>query len=201
VLGYPTSDERRASGRVYFTTFQNGIVYWTATGGAWAVEGAIAQKWLALGALGSGFGLPITNETATPDGVGRYNHFANGSSIYWSPATWAQSVSGQIRSHWGRLGWERGLLGYPASDERPTADGRGRHNRFQNGAIYWTPSGGPHGVYGSIHSRYVAPGAETSRLGLPISDEYAVPGGRASDFEHGRITWNAQTGAITVSYR
>ncbi len=145
--------------------------------------------------------MPTTNETLTPDGVGRFNHFAEGASIYWTRKTGAWSVQGRIRDLWAEPGWKLGESRYPTSDERPTGDGRARYTTFQNGRIYWTPSGGAHGVYGSIHSRYVALGAESSRLGLPTSDEYAVPGGRASDFEHGHIAWNARTGATTVSYR
>ncbi|WP_448627008.1 N-acetylmuramoyl-L-alanine amidase [Geodermatophilus sp. URMC 64] len=200
-LGYPTSDERGASGGVRFSMFQDGIIYWTSATGAHVVQGSIARKWMALGALSSGFGVPTTDERATPDGVGRYNHFANGSSIYWTPATGAQSVSGQIRNLWGALGWERGLLRYPTSDEKPTADGRGRMNTFQTGAIFWSPTVGAHAVYGSIYQRYAALGGVTSSLGYPTSEEYAVPGGRASDFEHGRITWTAATGAVTVTTR
>jgi uncharacterized protein with LGFP repeats len=201
VLGLPVSDEESAAGGVRSSRFQNGVVYWSPTGGAWAVEGDIAKKWLRLGGLASGMGLPISNEKPTPSGVGRYNHFANGSSIYWSPTTGAQAVSGQIRARWAATGWERGALGYPTADERPTADGRGRYSTFQQGAVLWTASGGPHAVYGSIYQRYVAMGGVQSRLGYPTTDEHAVPGGRASDFQHGTLTWNASTGAITVTYR
>jgi uncharacterized protein with LGFP repeats len=199
VLGFPTSDERTASGGVHFTPFEHGVVYWTATSGARAVQGAIAAKWMAPGALGSDFGVPVTNELPTPDGVGRFNHFANGSSIYWSPSTGAQAVNGQIRGLWAELGWERGQLRYPTSDERTTADGRGRYSTFQNGAVFWTPARGPVAVYGAIHTRYAEMGGVTSALGQPIRSEYAVPAGRASDFEHGRITWDARTGAVSVT--
>ncbi len=201
VLGYPTSDERRAPGDVHFSTFERGVVYWTPTGGARAVQGAIAGKWTALGALGSSLGLPVTNELSTPDQVGRFNHFANFSSIYWSPTTGAQAVGGQIRDLWAQLGWERGLLRYPTSDERTTPDGRGRYSTFQNGAVFWTPARGPVAVYGAIHARYAALGGVTSALGQPTRSEYTVPSGRASDFEHGRIAWDARTGAVTVTYR
>ena len=40
---------------------------------------------------------------------------------------------------WAELGWERGFLGYPVSDELPTTDGVGRYNQFQHGLIYRTP--------------------------------------------------------------
>jgi len=31
---------------------------------------------------------------------------------------------------------------------------------------------------------------------LPTSGEYAIPGGRASNFEHGVLSWNAATGQV-----
>ena len=83
------------------------------------VHGAIAQKWQSLGGVGGFLGAPLTNETPTPDGVGRFNDFAGG-SIYWTPALGAHEVHGQIRSKWESLGWERKLS--RLSDQR--RDGR-----------------------------------------------------------------------------
>jgi uncharacterized protein with LGFP repeats len=201
-LGFPTSDEQAAANGVRYSTFQDGGVYWTSAGGAQVVQGSIHRRWTALGGLtGSGFGIPVTSEVATPDRMGRFTEFSSYASIYWTPVTGAQSVRGQIRDLWAGLGWERSPLGYPTADERVTVDGRGRYSTFQNGAVYWTPAGGPRAVYGSIDQRWVALGGVTSSLGYPTSNEYAVPGGRASDFEHGRITWTAATGAITVASR
>ena len=84
-------------------------------------------------------------ELSTPDGIGRYNHFENG-SIYWSPATGAFEIHGPIRTKWEELGWERSFLGYPLSGVLPTVDGAGRYARFQHGLISWTPQGGAKAV-------------------------------------------------------
>ena len=86
-------------------------------------------------------GYPLTDETTTPDGVGRYNHFQSG-SIYWTPSTGAHEVHGAIRGLWASLGWERSWLGYPISSELTTPDGVGRYSLFQHGGIFWTPTGG-----------------------------------------------------------
>ena len=53
------------------------------SGGPWAGKQAL--------------GYPTTDEMATPDGVGRYNHFSGavGHSIYWSPKTGAHWVAGR----------------------------------------------------------------------------------------------------------
>jgi hypothetical protein len=88
-----------------------------SSAGAFEVHGAIRQKYLALGAEASILGYPRTDETGTPDGIGRYNHFQAG-SIYWTPGTFAHEVHGLIRELWSNSGWERNpQLGYPISDE------------------------------------------------------------------------------------
>ena len=87
------------------------------TSNAHEVHGAIHAKYLALGAETSILGYPTTDETGTPDGIGRYNHFQAG-SIYWTPNTGAYEVHGLIREFWAANGWERNPnLGYPISDE------------------------------------------------------------------------------------
>ena len=42
-------------------------------------------------------------------------------------------------------------------------------------------------------------GWELSSLGYPVSNEYAIPGGRRSDFQHGSITYRFSDGAILLS--
>ncbi|NBH02563.1 hypothetical protein [Amycolatopsis sp. SID8362] len=199
-LGYPSGAEFPVStGRRQ--NYQYGIIDYSSATGAWEVHGAILGRDYALGGPAGLLGFPVTDETGTPDGVGRYNHFANGASIYWTPATGAWSTHGAIRSHWATLGWETGPVGYPTTDETGTPDGIGRYNHFTKGAsIYWTPTTGAWGVYGAIRNQWAALGWERSALGYPISDEYAITGGRRSNFQHGYISWNAATGATTVTY-
>jgi len=104
--------------------FQNGTICWHPSTGAFEVHGSIRARWLAMGGTSSIPGYPTTNEQTTPDGIGRYNHFQNG-SIYWTPATGAHEVYGAIRARWAELRWERGLLGYPTA--APHEDTRNRN--------------------------------------------------------------------------
>ncbi len=135
-LGYPTSDESQAAGGRY-STFQGGAVYWSPATGAHEVHGAILSKWISLGAERSFLGFPTSNERAAVGG--RFNTFQGG-VVYWSPATGAHEVHGAIYSAWAGLGWERGFLGFPTSDEY--AYNGGRRSDFQGGFIVWTPQGG-----------------------------------------------------------
>ena len=106
---------------------------------AFQVYGEIAVKWNALGAAGGFLGAPLNDETGTPDGVGRYNHFENG-SIYWTPQTGAHEVHGLIRDKWASMSWERGKLKYPISDE--FQDGAYRRTNFQGGFVRWSEKTG-----------------------------------------------------------
>src|SRR6185436_3683203 len=107
---------KTAGGKGWFQRFQNGSIYWSQATGASEVHGAIAEKWAALGSEQSVLGFPVTDELTTPDTIGRFNHFQNG-SIYWSPDTGAFEVHGAIRDKWESLGWEQSFLGYPITDE------------------------------------------------------------------------------------
>jgi hypothetical protein len=107
----------------------------TRCGDSPAVVGEIERKYLALGGCTSILGAPFSEERGTPDTVGRYSVFTEG-SIYWTPALGAWEVHGRIRDAWGESGWEVGPLGYPISDE-VAVDG-GRRSTFQHGSITWT---------------------------------------------------------------
>jgi hypothetical protein len=182
-----------------------GVGFWSAGGGTRcgsspAVVGEIEKKYNALGGCTSVLGVPVMAEAGTPDGAGRYSVFDKG-SIYWTQATGAFEVHGVIRDAWAQLGWEAGLLGYPISDETGTPDGVGRYNVFQNGSIYWTPQTAAYEVGGRIRDAWAAVGWEAGELGYPTSNEYAVSGGRRSDFQHGSITWTqaSDTTAVTLA--
>ena len=200
VAGYPTTDETATpDGTGRFNHFTGASIYWTPATGAHEVHGLIAAHYGELGGPTSLLGYPLTDETATPDGTGRFNHFTGG-SIYWTPATGAHEVHGAIREQWAAMGWERSVAGYPTTDETdiPGVPG-GRMNAFSatNLVIYWSASTGAHETYGSIRQYYTdAAGGPAGRLGLPTSGEYAIPGGRASNFEHGVLSWNAATGQV-----
>jgi glucose/arabinose dehydrogenase len=133
-FGYPTTDEIAVTGgRASY--FQNGRYYWSASTGAHEVHGNNLAKYLQFNGP-TGFGLPTTDEMPTPDGVGRFNHFTGGRSIYWTPATNSHAVYGAIRTRWQALGWERSRLRYPTTDEYAVPNGR--RNDFQGGSITYS---------------------------------------------------------------
>ncbi|UKA72721.1 polysaccharide deacetylase family protein [Arthrobacter sp. FW306-06-A] len=154
-LGFPLIDETATpGGGGQYNDFERGTVYWSPGTGAHEVHGAIRGRYFELGGPSGVLGFPVTDETGTSDGVGRYNHFSGtnaGSSIFWSPAAGAHEVYGAIRAQWAVLGWERSRLGYPTSGEYGITGGR--RNDFQQGSILWhAASGRTEVVYTSFPS-------------------------------------------------
>jgi hypothetical protein len=96
----------------------------------------IDDKYAETGGPSGRLGMATTPEAPTPDGVGKFRHFARG-SIYWHPKTGAHMVIGLILARWSELGWEKSYLGYPLTDEINLSDGSGRVSRFQNGELVW----------------------------------------------------------------
>ena len=151
-LGDPLEPEHLTlDGIGRYRHYQLGSIYWTSDTGAHEIHGAINEKWISLGSENSPLGYPITDETSTPDGIGRFNHFIKvpghehhgllninqPGSIYWTPNTGAHEVYGLIRQKWAEMGFEQGPLGYPITGEKDFAFDRGRYNEFQGGSIYY----------------------------------------------------------------
>jgi hypothetical protein len=198
---FPTTDETGVDdGRGRFNHFTGGkAIYWTPETRARVIEGEILTKWLSVGG-GRAYGYPVTDELTTPNGRGKYNHFENDRSIYWSPETRAHTVYSTIRTKWASLGWENGFLGFPATDQTRTPDGRGEFVHFQGGSIYYSASSGTREIHGPIWNKWAAEGFERG-YGYPVTDVVALPDGRGqyAHFQDGRsIYYSPQTGAHLV---
>jgi LGFP repeat len=141
---HPSIDQKVGSPKLLRAGFeqqcQNATAYGAFGSPPKEVYGAIRDRFVQFRGPDGWLGYPLTDETAAPDGEGRFNHFENG-SIYWHPATGAFEVHGEIRNKWAALGWEGSWLGYPTSDEIDFADA-GRISQFQHGSIYFWPDTG-----------------------------------------------------------
>jgi M6 family metalloprotease-like protein len=192
-------------GAGYYQKFQNGAIYWTQATSAHEVHGMILAKYNAIGGTAA-LGYATTDETSgKTDPNVRYNHFQRG-TIGWKSATGAHEVHGDIWLKYVGLGGPDGFLGAPLTDESATVDSVGRYNQFAGGAIYWTPATGAHEIHGLICQRWANLGWERSYLGYPVSDEQVTPNltingaaqGRVSAFQHGRIYYTPNSGAVDV---
>lgn len=73
-----------------------------------------------------------------------------------------------------------------------------RKGSTTDGSIYWTPATGAHEVHGPIRAKWAELNWEKGSLGYPVTDEYAVTGGRESEFQKGFLTLNTATNTVSV---
>jgi uncharacterized protein with LGFP repeats len=183
-LGLPTTDELAATSAGRVSHFQNGDLYALLGVGVYEVHGAIRDRYNALGGASSFLGLPTSDELAATS-AGRVNHFQHG-DLYALLGVGVYEVHGAIRDRYNALGGASGFLGLPTTDEL-AATSAGRVNRFQGGDLYALLGVGVYYVRGSIRVEYNALGGASSFLGLPTTDEIAIPGGWYNNFQHGSI--------------
>jgi hypothetical protein len=140
-IGLPTAAEAAiGGGRRQF--FQNAQMYWrNGSARAFMVMGAILAKFLNTGGTAA-WGFPVSHESDILNhaniAIGRISEF-EGCSIYWSGATGAAIVYGDIRDKYRSVGGPTSELGFPTSDESdaPGAAAPARINSFQHGSIAW----------------------------------------------------------------
>lgn len=187
-LGLPVGPETPLpDGRGRYQPFQHGSLYWTPETGAQMVRGAILAEWGRQGYEGGPAEYPVGPEVPTPHRDGAVQPFEGG-PFYFSPATGAHRVEGLVLGKYAELGFENSWLGFPVAGELPLKD-FGRYSRFEGGNIYWSPLSGAWAVRnGPIMDAWRDAGFENGRLGFPISDEFAIPGGVQQNFQHGVIT-------------
>jgi hypothetical protein len=190
-LGAPTSNPYQLGNRTV-EDFRGGRIYWNWQG-AHEVHGGIYARYNTLLQNGRNLGAPITDETATPNGDGFYNHFEFG-SIYWTETTHGIGIWGNFRDRWATLGWERGRLAYPRLEPTRSQGAVGWFAQFQGGNMYAISENSPAWeVWGSILAEYGRLGWERSWLGYPITGEgdsgFWCSKGKFNRFEHGYIDW------------
>jgi len=200
-LGWPTSDE--TDGPISGTrmnAFAGGKILWKAkNGGAFPLWGGIETAWDKLGDQQASMGVPSSYEYTSKTIAGLTKQNFTGGEIYWSTELRARAVYGGIGRLYREMGAEASVLGQPLTSEYGVTNGRATD--FAKGAIYYSKGIGTHEVQGDIYKKYQQLGGVTGRLGFPTSNEHDVPGGKASDFQGGTLTWNSTTGVVTVTYR
>lgn len=175
-LGAPTSNEiLNPDGVGKRASFEGGSsIYWHPDTDANQIGGLIGDKFADFGYEAGKLGYPITDELTNSDD-GKRQAFQNDSSIYYTAATGAHQIGGDIGKRWGELGWEESYLGYPTTDELATPNGQGRLNHFEMGSIYWSGSSGAHDLTAELVTLWGALGWEEGELGFPTRNAERGP--------------------------
>jgi hypothetical protein len=193
-LGEPMFD-RDPQGRGYMVLYTTGgAVFWVGKPEAFCMWGPIFAKWQAIGGSDVDYlGVPATDVTPTPDGVGRFVHFFGGGSIYWGPKFGAHEVHGAIKAKWASMGYEKSIYGYPKTDELPGREPPphgpiGAFSRFDRGTIYWSPRHGAFPLPDVIDQIYQEMHAELGCFGYPLWSGNETSVLTPVNFEGGRVT-------------
>lgn len=144
-----------------------------------------------LGPLGAAVGEPY------PIGAdGMAQDFVNG-KIFYSPATGANVVTGQVLAKYESVGGPEGDLGFPITSE---VDGgvapASRMSTFaaeDKPLIFWTPDHGAVIVRGPMRIAWDKLGGATGEIGVPKSDQTQNGEVITQTFSGGSISWNSET--------
>jgi hypothetical protein len=199
-LGEPTEAPRLRSGiGAWYQRYDLGaFMYHPSAGAAFEIHGSIYRRYVAIGEPDM-LGFLVTDESLATEASGRKNVFSKG-GIYWSSATGAFEVTGQLYLDYENLGESR-AWGFPVN--APTAIASGRELILQRARMYHrTGAPAAHEVHGAILAQFLATSG-TNAWGLPVGNEGSVRKGsqeigRRSQFERCTFYWSGQTGAHEV---
>lgn len=217
VLGVPTDDESYRGDEVA-QTFSGGQLTWNRRTNTFAttppeladqlaglqVPGDVTTAIAAarrsaggsLGPLGAADGEQYAIGT---DGAGQ--NFAGG-KIFYSPATGANVLTGQVLAKYESVGGPEGDLGFPTSNEDD--GGLAPMSKVASFAaadrpvIFWTPDFGAVIVRGAMNAAWTKLGGATGELGAPTADQTASDDVVTQKFSGGAISWNGKTNAFTT---
>lgn len=183
----------------YVQLFDAGLIsYNESIGAAFEMHGSIFQYYKTI-ANKSELGYPVSDEINTTKAGGRKSIFSKG-GIYWSAATGAFPVTGQLYLDYEQLG-ESAYIGMPVAAANNINNGR--EQLFEKARMYFK-NGSPKAfeVHGAILEKFLTTGG-VNTWGYPVTNELDVKNGSSSmgkfsDFENCTIYWSSSTGAFEV---
>jgi uncharacterized protein with LGFP repeats len=133
------------------------------------------------------------------DGLGQ--NYAGG-KIFYSPATGANVVTGQVLAKYESVGGPQGDLGFPTSNE---ADGGLAPTSTivsfaaaDQPVIFWTPDFGAVIVRGAMNAAWAKLGGATGELGAPTADQTENGDVVTQKFNGGAISWDKTSGEFST---
>lgn len=167
-------------------SYANGVIAWTAAGGAHALSGAIRTQFGALGGLGGYLGWPTGDQTCDTNNL--CSQAFQGGTVYADANGATTVMQAAILDLYTAMGGPSGTLGAPIGSSNPI--GSGRVQAFQNGAIAWSSIGGAQALTGSIRTAYGELGGVGGSFGWPVTGTNSFAdngGGQAQGFQNGVI--------------
>jgi uncharacterized protein with LGFP repeats len=125
-----------------------------------------------------------------------------GGKIFYSPATGANVVSGQVLKKYESVGGPKGDLGLPTANETDgglkTGSRVSTFSAEDKPVIFWTPDYGAFIVRGAMNAAWDKLGGAAGPLGPPVSDQ-TVDGSVVSQrFTGGEVSWDKRTNKFST---
>jgi uncharacterized protein with LGFP repeats len=152
-------------------------MYWSKGTGARYLTGHALTRYVQLGEMSSPLGLPVTDIDKTRDGKGTHARFQHG-GIYDGPGHGAHALWGPVWHKWLATDGTLGVLGYPTTDLRRTANHSGHYAIFTGGSIYQRHGHRAHELLSDFADKYHQLGAAGGPLGYPTADQAPATDGR-----------------------
>ena len=207
------------AGAGFGQNFAGGKIFFTPDTGAHIMQGAILDKYLAMGGPADGdLGFPNIDEGAGKAANSRNTTFsaADNPVIFWTPDTGAHVVRGALNAAWDRLGGSAGVLGVPTEDEVYRGDLV--NQAFTGGQLSWNRKTNtftstppelaeqlaglevPGDVTSAINTARRVAGGPMGPLGAADGEQYQIgTDGVGQNYAGGKIFYSPATGANVVT--
>ncbi|GLY48076.1 hypothetical protein [Lentzea sp. NBRC 102530] len=199
-FGLLTSEEHIHSAGGKSQSFSEAVVFYKKDGTdtPYWISGALRDQYHSDGGPSGPAGW-LTRDQVEAPGSG-WTAGITGGTIYWSAATGAQRLTGDIEAKFVQQGGPGGHAGYPISGVKPV--GTGTYAQFRNAVeIYHSAATGAHWLSGGLRDHLQVNGGVTGPLGFPTSDQFATTGRNGLYVLFGPskvILWGPTTGARVV---
>ncbi|MGV0596850.1 LGFP repeat-containing protein [Mycolicibacterium porcinum] len=217
VLGVPSDDES-FDGDVISQKFTGGEISWNRKTKAFTTvppdladqlagldvpsdpAAAIAAARRAAGGPMGPLGAKDGDQYPIGDG-GTGQNYAGG-KIFYSPATGANAITGQLLEKYESVGGPEGDLGFPTASE--SEGGLGPNSRIStfaaadNPVIFWTPDYGAVIVRGAMKAAWDKLGGAKGALGAPMADQTEDGSVVTQRFSGGAISWDRDANKFTT---